>query len=269
MFYQLSKSICTTALDRLVEIMALVLHLCTKCRDHKRDILLRCILHEADLDRRLELCERLIDMCIGNAQQVTHIIFVDDSKLNGEVNRINCSQKAKKSPRWMRGHHTHYPQKVNVWAGSFRNEIIEPYFIDGSISGPSYLQPLQQYLIPTLYQLLAYLCLSRSNLAVFVENGTSMMMQVRIYYYQLFVDICICKYVGGLEDMKPNLTPLDFLLCYLENIEYKSKPHSIEELGILSSTTLDHKCDRFLKLAFYVESKNKRTHTGCSIQKNL
>jgi hypothetical protein len=109
-------------------------------------------LSDDDPDRRMQFSEILMDKCNNDPLFAKTVIFSDESTftLNGEVNRQNCRYWAKENPKWMREHHTQYPQKINVWAGIVRNKIIGPYFFDGTVNGPTYLQFLVNFLIPTL-----------------------------------------------------------------------------------------------------------------------
>lgn len=195
-------------------------------------------LSDDDPDRRMEFCQTLMEMCNGNPFLVKNIIFSDEStfKLNGEVNKQNCRYWAKENPRWMREHHTQYPQKINVWAGIVRNKILGPYFFDGNVNGQKYLQCLQEFLIPNLVNLFP----SRNEPGVHCENlwyqqdGASphYAVQVRAYLDQVFPN----KWIGRRGTIEwpprsPDLTPMDYFLWgHLKNVVYKSRPASIEDL---------------------------------------
>jgi hypothetical protein len=195
-------------------------------------------LNEDDPDRRMEFCQILMERCNLDPLFVENILFSDEStfKLNGEVNRQNCRYWAKENPRWMREHHTQYPQKINVWAGIVKNKIIGPYFFDNNVNGLNYLHFLQNFLIPTLVNLYP----SRNNPGILDENlwyqqdgaPPHYAAVVRHYINQVFPN----KWIGRRGPVEwpprsPDLTPLDFFLWgHLKNVVYKVRPANIEDL---------------------------------------
>ncbi|KAJ8911487.1 hypothetical protein NQ315_010859 [Exocentrus adspersus] len=54
-------------------------------------------------------------------------------QLNGNVNRHNFRYWSDENPHWMLEKHTQHPQKLNVWAGLFGDQIIGPFFINGTL----------------------------------------------------------------------------------------------------------------------------------------
>lgn len=194
-------------------------------------------LNEDDPDRRMEFCQTLMDRSNQNPLFVENILFSDEStfKLNGEVNRQNCRFWAKENPRWMREHHTQYPQKVVVWAGIVKNKIIEPYFFDGNVNGQNYLDFLQNVLIPTLVQLYP----EENNPVVpdqnlwYQQDGAPSHYAAEVSHY--INEVFQNRWIGRRATIEwpprsPDLTSLDFFLWgHLKNV-YKTRPESIEEL---------------------------------------
>ncbi|KAJ8951472.1 hypothetical protein NQ318_000166 [Aromia moschata] len=72
-------------------------------------------LNEDDPDRRLQFCETMMNLCIGDG---------DDA-------------------HWIIEAHTQHPQKLNVWAGIVANVIIGPFFFEENLTGEIYLEFLQ------------------------------------------------------------------------------------------------------------------------------
>lgn len=195
-------------------------------------------LSDDDPDRRMQFSETLMDKCNNDTLFATNIIFSDECTftLNGEVNKQNCRYWAKENPKWMREHHTQYPQKVNVWAGIVRNKIIGPYFFDGTVNGRTYLHFLMNFLIPTLMNLFP----SANNpgnideTLWYQQDGAPphYAAYIRNYLDEVFPN----KWIGRRGHIEwpprsPDLTPLDFFLWgHLKNVVYKSKPNDIQEL---------------------------------------
>lgn len=56
--------------------------------------------------------------------------------------------RALQNPPEFREAHTQFPQEVNVWADIFDDQIVGPFFIDGNLDGPTYLQLSEEAAIP-------------------------------------------------------------------------------------------------------------------------
>lgn len=46
--------------------------------------------------------------------------------------------------------HKKYPHAVNIWAGVVETSILEPFFIEYSLTGEKYLEMMQRYIIPEI-----------------------------------------------------------------------------------------------------------------------
>lgn len=80
------------------------------------------------------------------------ICFSDESTFyrNGVVNRHNCRYWAQENPHEVRESHTQDKDKVNVWGGILGSEVIGPFFIEGNLDGPKYLELLQEKTVPAM-----------------------------------------------------------------------------------------------------------------------
>ena len=65
--------------------------------------------------------------------------------LNGKVNRQNVRYWSDVNPHIYREGNTQFPQKLNIWAGILGNHI-SPLFIEGNLTGPPYLDIIENTL---------------------------------------------------------------------------------------------------------------------------
>lgn len=126
-----------------------------KHRWHPYKLVLVQELNEDDPDRRIQFCEELMNRCNAEPNFIKRVVFSDEATfyLNGTVNRQNCRYWAPTNPHWMMEAHTQFPQKLNVWAGIVGDRIVGPFFIEGSLTGPKYLDLLSNHVVPTLAEL--------------------------------------------------------------------------------------------------------------------
>ncbi|KAJ8937851.1 hypothetical protein NQ318_005997 [Aromia moschata] len=91
-------------------------------------------LAEDDFDRRIVFCKQMMQMIDDNTLQIENVLLSDEStfKLHGHVNRQYFRYWSRENPHLMRELHTQKPEKVNVWAGVIGENIIGPFFIDGT-----------------------------------------------------------------------------------------------------------------------------------------
>lgn len=217
-----------------------VLRLLKKQRMHPYKVFPVHELNECDGDRRLEFCERIMDLCQLNPHFSNRILFSDEATfcLNGTINRQNCRYWSRDNPRWMMEVNTQYPRKVNVWAGIIENRIIGPYFFDGSLNAEGYLRFLETFLIPTLKTL--YPSEENPNEVDhhvwFQQDGAPPHFghNVRAYLNAVFPGRWIGRR-GAIEwpARSPDLTPLDFFLWgYLKSKVYVNRPDNLEDLKL-------------------------------------
>jgi len=108
-----------------------------------------------DFNRRIVFCETMMNKFEQDDDFVNRVLFSDESTfcLSGQVNRHNCRYWSDTNPYWMEQLHTQYPQKLNVWCGIIGHHIVGPFFINGNLTSPRYLELLQQRVIPRLRQI--------------------------------------------------------------------------------------------------------------------
>lgn len=188
-------------------------------------------LMEDDFDRRIEFCEIMMEKNNTDPMFFRKVLFSDEATflLNGHVNRQTCRYWATENPHWMQEYHTQYPEKLNVWAGIIENMIIGPYFFDESLTGPRYLEFLQNFLLPELNRLFP----NRPDLWLQQDGAPPhYAVAVRRYLNNVFPDRWIGRR-GAIEwpPRSPDLTPLDFFLWgYLKSKVYQNRPHNIRDL---------------------------------------
>lgn len=195
-------------------------------------------LTEDDPDRRLQFCEQMMQLIDENTVNLRNILFSDESTftLNGQVNRQNCRYWADENPHWMREGHTQWPEKVNVWAGIIGDQVIGPIFFNGNLNGETYLQFLEEELIPNLAILFP------DHLEADVPNHNIWFQQdgapphfarpVREYLDEIFPGRWIGRR-GPVEwpARSPDITPLDYFLWgYLKSKVFKTRPENVEVL---------------------------------------
>ncbi|MBZ5796273.1 transposase [Burkholderia contaminans] len=136
----------------------------------------------------------------------------------------------------MRENHTQHPQKLNVWAGIVGEQIIGPYFIEGNLTAATYLNLLQDHIVPAIAHLFP------DNNRPGLPNGNVFFQQdgapphygmnVRRYLDQVFPGRWIGRR-GFIEwpARSPDLNPLNFFLwCHLKTQVYKEKPANLQVL---------------------------------------
>lgn len=192
-------------------------------------------LSEDDFDRRIEFCERLMEICNNDHDFAHNVVFSDEATfcLNGTVNRHNCRYWSMHNPHWIQEARTQYPQKLNVWAGIFRQRIIGPYFIDGSLTGRKYVELLQNEIIPELLRVVGD---ELRNNVWFQQDGAPphYSLIARQFLNNTFPNRWIGRR-GFIEwpARSPDLNPLDFFLWgYLKSKVYTQRPTDLEELKI-------------------------------------
>lgn len=108
-----------------------------------------------DRYRRMEFCQRVMDMANQDNVFLRNILFTDEStfQLHGLHNSSIVRYWSRENLHKHFNFRTQYPQKLNVWAGILGDQVIGPYFIDGNLTGVKYVELLQNQIIPSLQQL--------------------------------------------------------------------------------------------------------------------
>ena len=109
-------------------------------------------LHEDDGDRRQEFCELMLEKFNPEPDSIDKIIWSDKAmfKLNGHINRHNSIYWSDVNPKVVMQHELNLPG-VTVWCGISSAGIIGPYFFENTVTGNSYVDMLQNWLLPQLY----------------------------------------------------------------------------------------------------------------------
>ncbi|XP_008116993.1 uncharacterized protein LOC100557975 [Anolis carolinensis] len=211
-------------------------------------------LNEDDPDRRLEFCEWFQSRVAEDSFFGDKIIWSDEAifKLNGLVERHNCTYWDPKNPHITVERHVHLPG-LSVWCGVSSKGLVGPYFFDGTVTGDSYLDMLKGLIIPGILQIFS------DNEFYFQHDGAPPHFQhdVRNFLNETFPDRWIGRR-GSVEfpPRSPDLTPLDFFLWgYLKSRVYATKPNTLEELKIaivekcceIRSETLREICNSVLR----------------------
>lgn len=186
---------------------------------------------DGDSDRRIEFCERMMEICNNDQHFTYNLLFSDEATfcLNGTVNRHNCRYWSIDNPHWMLETHTQHPQKLNVWAGIFRNRIIGPFFINGTLTAQRYLDLLRDQVVPSIEedgQLPANIWLQQDGAPPHYA------LNVRNFLNETFTNRWIGRR-GFIEwpPRSPDLNPLDFFLWgHLKSVVYTRRPHNLDEL---------------------------------------
>lgn len=182
-------------------------------------------LSEDDFDRRAEFCETWLSKFEENPQLVNKIVWSDEAefKLNGRINRHNCSYWAKENP------HVQLPVKhsnagVMVWCGLTSNGLLGPFFFEENVNGASYRDMLEQFLWPQVKHRGLY----------FQQDGAPAhySLTARTWLDKKFPGRWIGRR-GPFEwpARSPDLSPCDFFLWgHLKNLVYREHPSTVEEL---------------------------------------
>lgn len=105
-------------------------------------------LGEIDNNGRLFFCEWLRDAVQNNPDLLNHILWTDEASFtkDGVVNFHNLHSWAEENPHEIRPSSFQRRFSVNVWAGILGANIIGPYILPPRLTGPAYLNFLQNQL---------------------------------------------------------------------------------------------------------------------------
>lgn len=116
-----------------------------------------------------------------------------------------------------------------VWAGILDGHIIGPYFFPDNVTTQSYLDMLQDWLLPQL----TFLGISPLDI-IFQQDGAPAHYALVV---RTWLDVNFKSWIGrGSDTMQwpprsPDITPLDFFLWgYIKNIVYRDQPVSMQNL---------------------------------------
>jgi hypothetical protein len=111
-------------------------------------------LNEDDPDRRIEFCEWYITQCEEDEQFPYRVCWRDEAtfKLNGAINHHNCMYWALDNPHVTEQCHVNLPG-ITVWCGLTSEGLLGPFFFDSTLTGATYLNLLQEAIMPGLRDL--------------------------------------------------------------------------------------------------------------------
>ncbi|MCP4491774.1 MAG: hypothetical protein GY820_31375 [Gammaproteobacteria bacterium] len=159
------------------------------------------------------------------------IIFSDEAvfTVDGRVNKQNCRYWCDENPNFYTEQPLHSP-KVMVWCALWSGGLIGPFFFEGSVTAPTYLEMLEKFFWPLIAD-----HPNRQEL-FFMQDGAPphFAITVRQWLDENFEE----KWIGRRGPIEwpprsPDLTPCDFFLWgYLKSLVYKEKPQGVEDLKI-------------------------------------
>jgi hypothetical protein len=99
----------------------------------------------------MQFCEQFLNMAKDNETVLDRVIWSDEAmfKLNGHVNRHNCIYWDSSNPLVIIEKEVNSPG-VMVWAGIWSGGIVGPFFLEGHVTGSSYLAMLTDQFWPEL-----------------------------------------------------------------------------------------------------------------------
>lgn len=216
-------------------------------RSHWKSYIPRLVhaINEDDLDRRVEYCEWYLAQCVKDAIFPTKIVWSDEAsfKLNGSVNRHNCTYWGLHNPHFTVDHHVNLPG-ITIWCGLSSRGLIGPFFFDATVTGSVYLNLLRHFIMPNIRQAFG------DEVFYFQQDGAPPHYHhiVRSYLDEILPN----KWIGrrGFVEYpprSPDLTPLDFFLWgYLKDKVYATKPRTVNELR----EAIELECARIPKKLF-------------------
>lgn len=194
-------------------------------------------MHLGDMQRRLTFARRMIDEQVD----LSHIIWTDESPFGnqGGPNRQNARYWAPINPDQTIETKDQHKYSVNVWCGLVDDQILGPFFTDGTLTGDKYLRFLQHRFRRMLHNLPDHI--DRGRL-IFHHDGapahTSRLVKARLR--RMFGDrvIQVDRRANPEEAplpywpaRSPDVTPLDFYLWgYLKNKIYEDMPPNAEAM---------------------------------------
>lgn len=194
-------------------------------------------LNDDDFDRRSEMCEWFLAQINVNPNFLNGVMFSDEAcfHVSSEVNKQNMRYWSQHNPHWMRDDNVQGSPKVTVWCGLWGARLMGPFFFYESVKGDSYLEMLQQQLIPQLDEI-GY------KPIWFQQDGAPphYALKVRKWLSETFDHWLGRRGTIEWSPRSPDLTPLDFFLWgHLKHQVYQVR---IRNLGHLQERIIEA-CD--------------------------
>lgn len=177
-----------------------------------------------DSDKRITFCESMLEKCNDDDTVLENICFSDECTftLNGEPNRQNYRYWSRENQHVKVQSHTQYRQSVNVWMGILGNNLIGPFYIEGTLDQENYLNLLQNQIVPNIIAVTANI-----NSVFYQQDGAPAHYSriVREYLDATFPNRWIGR--GGpiaWPPRSPDLSPNDFFLWgHLKSVIYTAE----------------------------------------------
>jgi hypothetical protein len=182
-----------------------------------------------DRQRRVDFAQQNLAIQLAEPDLFHRILFSDEKHfyLNSPANLHNIRYYSTSHPHheWHHEHQLH-PQKVTVWAGlSWELGLIGPFFFEGNVSSQSYLNMLQNQIVPALDFAADMKGVDRDRV-IFQQDGAAPHYSIVV---RAFLDATFPqRWIGrgsptmGWPARSPDLSPLDFFLWgYLDSLVHQ------------------------------------------------
>jgi len=186
----------------------------------------------------------------NNQNIISNILWTDESSFNnnGIVNRHNSHYWNNNNPNWTRENNAQVRWSTNVWCGIINNQLVGPYFYDGTLNGQRYLD----FLLNNLPELMENIPLETRANMWFQQDGAPAHNAniVKIFLNEKFKS----KWMGTQGPLKwpprsPDLTPLDFFLWgHVKDIVYAEQSMSLADLKERITSACNKVTPEMLKL---------------------
>lgn len=102
----------------------------------------------ADFESRRLFCNILLERSVNDPMFLNRILWTDESQFtrDGVFNFHNTHLWSNENPHSIRVGKSQHRFHLNVWAGIIGNNLVGPYFFEGTLTGPVYLDFLQNQL---------------------------------------------------------------------------------------------------------------------------
>lgn len=203
-----------------------------KNKYHPYHVQLHQELDQADFEKREHFCHWITAKINERRNFLNTVMFSDEATFhnNGSVNRYNFHYYADENPHFLRTVNNQHRWSINVWGGIIDNFIIGPFFFEGTLTGPVYLNFLEN----NLPQLLDYIPDIIRQVMWYQQDGAPphYAVAVREWLNQSFPNQWIGR--GGpvsWPPRSPDITPLDYFLWgHVKGKVYQEPPTTRDDM---------------------------------------
>ena len=209
-----------------------VLRILHRNKFHAYHISLHQELHGQDFVNRIRFCEWVLAQLAENLSLLSHVLFTDEAEFtnHGQLNKHNMHYWASKNPYWLRAVEHQRQWTVNVWCGILGDNIIGPYFIDGTLNGHKYAEFLTEVLPVLLHDVRLDVRLKmwyqHDGCPAHWAGAPRMLLHTKFPH----------RWIGRGGPIQwparsPDITPLDFFLWgTLKDIVYRNVPTTADNM---------------------------------------